>query len=94
MIRNTANNKIFLYYELAIANPVKGRMGIPINSTVSERQSLPVVLVQICRNIFGYSRIIQHPRMIVSDNSMFFMLAALTEFNSETIHTYLERAYN
>ena len=48
MIRNTANNKIFLYYELAIASPVKGRMGIPINSTVSERQSLPVVLVQIC----------------------------------------------
>ena len=48
MIRNTANNKIFLYYEIAIANPVKGRMGIPINSMVSERQSLPVVLVRIC----------------------------------------------
>ena len=25
---------------------------------------------------------------------MVFMLAALTEFNSETIQTYLERAYN
>ena len=45
MIRKTANNKIFSYYELAIANPVKGRMGISITSMVSERQSLTVVLL-------------------------------------------------
>ena len=32
--------------------------------------------------------------MIVSDQSMVFMLATLTEFNSETIQTYLERAYH
>ena len=45
MIRKTANNKRFSYYELAIANPVKGRMGISITSMVSERQSLTVVLL-------------------------------------------------
>ncbi|WAR21976.1 LOW QUALITY PROTEIN: hypothetical protein MAR_015950 [Mya arenaria] len=100
LIRKTENNKRFLYYELAIASPVKGRMGIPITSMISERQSLPVVLDWLRefrygeKALFGYSRLIQYPRMIVSDQSMVFILAALTEFNSESIKTYLQRAFN
>jgi len=64
MIRKTANNKRFLYNELAIANPVKGRMGIAITSMVSGRQSLPVVLdwlrefIYAEKSLFGYFRII------------------------------------
>lgn len=44
IVRNSENGKQFIYYELAVNNPVKGRMGIQVTSMISENQSLPIVL--------------------------------------------------
>lgn len=37
------NGKQYLYYELAIQHPVRGKMGLPLTAMITEDQSLPCV---------------------------------------------------
>ena len=96
--RRTDDGKQLLYYELALKHPVKGKMGIPVTSMLSSDQSLPTICDWIRnfrhgeKKIFGFSQI-TIPKMIISDQSMVFILAALQEFNSEDMGTFLARCW-
>ena len=43
VVRRGDDGKRFLYYELTVANPISGKMGIPVASMISDDQSLPTV---------------------------------------------------
>ena len=44
VVRKQEDGKQFLYYELAIRNPIKGKMGIPLTAMLTSDQSLSTVL--------------------------------------------------
>ena len=87
----------FLYYELALRHPVKGKMGIPVSAMLTDDQSLPSVQDWIARfrhdekKLFGHSNICQ-PKLIISYESWVFIIAALKEFNTESLKDFLQRA--
>ena len=96
--RRTDDGKQMLYYELALKHPVKGKMGIPITSMLSSDQSLPTICDWIRnfrhgeKKLFGFSKV-TIPKMIISDQSMVFILAALQEFNNEDMGGFLARCW-
>lgn len=98
VVRKSDDGKRFLYYELALRHPVKGKMGIPVSSMVTDDQSLPSILNWIARfrhdekKLFGHGNVSQ-PKMIISDESWVFIIAALKEFNTETLAEFLNRAW-
>ena len=100
IVRKGDKGKQFLYYELAAKHPVKGKMGIPLTSMVSEDQSLPVIYDWLhsfrhaVKKRFGHSRSVLFPKMIISDQAMVFILAAMKEFNGENMEFFLKRAWN
>lgn len=49
VVRKGDDGKRFLYYELALRHPVKGKMGIPVSSMVTDDQSLPTIQNWIAR---------------------------------------------
>lgn len=82
-----------LYYELAVAHPVFGKMGILLTAMLAEDQ--PLTSVHWLRSfryaekqMFGYSQPIKYAKMIISGKSMIFILAALKEFNNEELPDY------
>ena len=99
-MRKGDNGKQFLYYELALKHPVKEKMGIPVSSMLSEEQSLPVIydwlhsFIKAVKKRFGHSRSVLFPKMIISDQAMVFILAALKEFNGETMELFLKREWD
>ena len=99
-MRKGDNGKQFLYYELALKHPVKEKMGIPVSSMLSEEQSLPVIydwlhsFRKAVKKRFGHSRSVLFPKMIISDQAMVFILAALKEFNGETMELFLKREWD
>ncbi|MES9901378.1 MAG: hypothetical protein ABW168_01695, partial [Sedimenticola sp.] len=100
VVRRRDDGKQFLYYELAIRHPVKGKMGIPVTAMLSVDQSLSIVLDWICsfrqaeKRLFGHNKNkLVIPKMIISDQAMVFLLAALKEFNGESLETFLSRAW-
>ena len=84
---------------IGFKHPVKGKMGIPVSSILSEDQSLPVIYDWLNSNRhavkkkFGHSRSVHFPKIIISDQAMVFILAALKEFNGETMELFLKRAW-
>lgn len=100
VVRKSDENKRFLYYELAIAHPIEGKMGIPISSMLSENQSITSVLDWLRsfrhaeKAMFGYNNTVNYPKIIISDQSMVFILSALKEFNNEDLSDFLKRSYN
>ena len=99
LLKKSNTGKNFLYYELALCQPFKGKMGISVTSMVSENQSLPVVLDWLrCfqyaeKTKFGHCKAINYSKLIVSDQSMVLVLSALKEFNNENLESFLNRAY-
>lgn len=93
------NDKQYLYYELAIQHPVRGKMGLPLTAMITEDQSLPCVQDWIARfrhaekKLFGHNNS-SRPQIIISDDSWVFIIAALKEFNTETLQEFLERTWN
>jgi hypothetical protein len=73
--------KKILYYEMAFNSPVKGKMGVPLTSMLSEDHSLPVILdwIRSFRHAeklrFGHSRIVPFPKKNISDQSMVLIMA-------------------
>ncbi|KAK3092502.1 hypothetical protein FSP39_003739 [Pinctada imbricata] len=98
VVRKNENGKRMLYYELSVRHPVKGKMGLPVSAMLTEDNSLPSVQDWIARfrhaekRQFGHGNVSQ-PKLIISDESWVFILAALKEFNSETLSMYLDRAW-
>ena len=98
IVRKSDTKKQFLYYELTLENPLKGKMGIPIAAMMSEDQSLPTILDWMTsfrhseKQKFGHSNLCR-PKSIISDKSWVFILAALKVFNSETLQQFLSRAW-
>ena len=102
VVRRQEDGKQFLYYELAIRNPVKGKMGIPLTAMLTTDQTLATILDWIrCfrqaeKQKFGHNniKIVNFPKLIISDQAMVFILAALKEFNGETLDNFLCRAWS
>ena len=100
LVRKGDKGKQFLYYELATKHPVKGKMGIPLTSMISEDQSLPFIYDWLhsfrhaVKKRFGHSRSVLFPKMIISDQAMVLILAAMKEFNGENMELFLKRAWN
>lgn len=71
-------------------------MGIPVSAMLTDDQSLPSIQNWIARfrhdekKIFGHSNTCQ-PKHIFSDESWVFIIAALKEFNTETLKEFLHR---
>ena len=67
---------------------------------LSEDQSLPVIydwlilLDMQSRKGLVISEVSFFPKMIISDQTMAFVLAALKEFNGETMELFLKRAWD
>ena len=89
--------KHMLYYELAIRHPVKSKMGIPVTLMITSDQSLPV----ICDWIKSFRHAEKKmscftkemtPKLIIIDQAMVFILAALHECNGENMGMFLDRA--
>ena len=97
--RRSDDGKQMLYYELAIRHPVKGKMGIPVTAMVSSDQSLPIISDWLKsfrhgeKKQFGYNKVVT-PKLIISDQAMVFILAALQEFNGEDMNSFLSRAWD
>ena len=49
VVRKGDDSMRFLYYELALRHPVKGKMGIPVSAMLTDDQSLPSVQDWIAR---------------------------------------------
>ena len=102
VVRRQEDGKQFLYYELAIRNPIKGKMGIPLTAMLTTDQTLATVLDwlrsfrQAEKQRFGHSssKIVKFPKLIINDQAMVFILAALKEFNGESLDNFLCRAWN
>lgn len=98
VVRKNEDGKRYLYYELAIKNPVNGKMGIPLTSMISDNQSLPIILDWLTsfqhaeKKRFGHNNIAQ-PKLIVSDEAWVFMISALRVFNTESLQDFLERSW-
>lgn len=98
VVRKGDDGKRFLYYELALRHPVKGKMGIPVSSMVTDDQSLPTIQNWIARfrhdekKLFGHGNVAQ-PKMIISNVFWVFIIAALKEFNTENLTEFLLRAW-
>ena len=92
LVHKSDEGKQFLYYELALKHPFRGKMGIPLTSMISADQSLPIIsdwlrsFRHAVKKRFGHSRSILLP--------IFFILAALKEFNGEDMPSFLKRAWN
>ena len=75
-------------------------MGIPVSSMLSEDQSLPVIYDWLNSNRhavkkrFGHSRSVLFLKIIIRDQAMVFILAALKEFNGEAMELFLKRAWD
>ena len=73
------------------------RMRIPVSAMLTDDQSLPSVQDWIARfrhdekKLFGHSNICQ-PKLIISYESWVFIIAALKEFNTESLKDFLQRA--
>ena len=99
LIKTGKNEKSFLYYELAIKNLNEKQAAIPLTAMVSNSHSLPTILDWIRNFIhaekkkFGYKNFIKYPKLIISDQSMVLILAALKEWNDESLDDFLLRAY-
>jgi hypothetical protein len=99
VVRRSEDGKRFLYYEMALRNPRKGVMGVPVTAMISDNQTLPIVTDWIEsfrhaeKKLLGHSNVCQ-PKMITSDESMVFIIAALKCFNLETLTDYLQRCWN
>ena len=96
--RRNHDGKQMLYYKMAIKHPVKGKMGIPVTSMLSSDQSLSIVCDWIRsfrhgeKKLFGFSNLTT-PKLIISDQSMVFILAALHEFNGDDTSSFLTRCW-
>ena len=70
LVRKSDEGKQFLYYDLALKHPVKGKMGIPLTSMISADQSLPIISVWLrslrhtVKKRFGHSRSILLPKFL------------------------------
>lgn len=100
VVRKGDEGKRILYYELALRHPVKGKMEIPVSAIMlTDDQSLPSIQNCIARfrhdekKFFGHSNTSQ-PKLIISDESWVFIIAALKEFNTETLKEFLHRTWN
>ena len=96
LVRKSDAGKQFLYNELALKHPVKGKMGIHLTSMISADQSLPIMsdwlrtFRHAVKKRFEHSKSVLIPKMIISDQAMIFTLVALKEFNP----SFLTRAWN
>ena len=88
----------FFYYELACRNPRQGECIIPVSSMISAIHSTSVIRFWLSefrrseKKIFGHANAVV-PHQIISDRSMAFLQAGLSEFNNEDMNAFRSRAW-
>lgn len=98
IIKPRRDEKRFLYYELAVANPIAGNATIPVCSMLSSSHDQPQIQYWISKfrlsekKIFGHANTVI-PRQINSDRSLVLIITALLEFNQETLSLFRSRAW-
>lgn len=96
VVRKGEEGKRLLYYEQALRHPVKGKMGIQVSAMLTVHLLLRIGKLALDifeKKLFGYSNTCQ-PKLFISDELWVFIIAALKEFNTETLKGFLLRTWN
>ncbi|CAG2218980.1 unnamed protein product [Mytilus edulis] len=88
---NKGEEKRFLYYELTVANPVKGQPSISVSAMISSSHDTPQIHYRLGKFRLNNKKIFGHyntsvPSVIISDRSLVFLISALLNSTRKQCH--------